>query len=156
MPNILRKKNRIRFSLLSLLLLVVAGSIVAILVRPHFAPPLKWREFSASELRAQQGLGHPVVVFYRDDWWQGFDDLQNQLITDESELAIRKSGAVLMVANNTLKNTTVESELIRVAGTNFMPTVAIYSSQRSPILLRRRITASTLVDALSQLNESAR
>ena len=142
---------RYQFSIASLLALILIATFATIWIRPYFLPPLQWQEFSSAELRTQRDLGKTVIVYFRDDWWDGFDQLQTELLDSQSMSAIRKHNGVLMVASNTLNNNDAEIELKRVSGSNIIPTVVVYCPKKSVSVLKHPVTASALADTLYRI-----
>ena len=138
-----------QFSLATILLLTLVLAFVANRARPYFMGPPKWQEFSTFELKRELERGRTVVVYFRDDWWHGFDQLESDLLTKELAIAMRKNNSVMMIANETLRNPQAETELKKVSGSNHIPAIAIYSSNKSARILEDPIEAEQLVRLLN-------
>lgn len=158
--RILKKRTnyRFRYSLATLLLMFLAVAVGTVWVRPYFLPLPQWQEFSMAELHANQKLGKPVIVYFRDDWWHGFDQLQTELLSAKLGRAIHRYDVALMVASKTGSNSMAASELSRVCESNKIhnrrrvPAVAVYTPRQSPILLiGTSITDQQVVEVLHDL-----
>ena len=91
------------------------------------------------------------MVYFRDDWSSGFDDLESVLLNGKLTYALNKNKAIIMIANRTLSNAKTETELRRISDSNQIPAVAVYSPDNSVKLLEHPIKLGNLV---RRLNES--
>ena len=136
---------------MSLLTLVLFATIAAMWVRPYFLAPPQWRDYSPKELRLQRDQGRIVAVYFRADWWSGFDHLQTELLDDESISVIRKNNVVLMVANIEQDDSDAIAELEQASGMKLIPPVVIYSPNETSALGKNSINASAFTETLSRL-----
>ena len=91
------------------------------------------------------------MVYFRDDWSSGFDDLESVLLNGKLTYALNKNKAIIMIANRTLSNAKTETELRRISDSNQIPAVSVYSPDNSVKLLEHPIKLGNLV---RRLNES--
>ena len=147
-------RRKFQFRLLYLLLLFIPVGWISLRNRAFFVDWPLWTPFSIQALEKSRSQGRTVIVYYRDDWWIGFERLQEkELETRRVERELRRFSIVSMLAHRSLESPEICSEMIRVAGSKNLPLVVVYPADKSraPIVLRGNITEQKVLEAIVQV-----
>lgn len=142
-----------RFRISILFAVFIPAALLAIWIRPLVVGCPLWTPFSIEALAEHREKNRMVLVYFRDDWWQGFEKIElEELQTERIEQELRYSSAVSLIANETLLHTETRDELFRISGSVNLPVVAVYprNSSSPPIVVKGAIDEKAILDAISR------